>query len=221
MITVVFITFISLIIFSIYKLIKYNLYKKSIYYTETKNKYHNVVKSSNSYNDYLIVSELSKLPGISKFIINAYITSSTRKTTELDIIFIHETGIYVVNYANYSGWIYGNEDSKNWVQILENKQKNFFYNPILQNQSHIRALDRELQTKDLHLFKSFIIFGDQCILKKLDILSPNIIVLKQDKVSSYLKKHIGQSKKILAPSEIHTIYHQLKPFTIVSRLKNK
>lgn len=221
MITVIFIIFIFLIIFSIYKCIKYNLYKKSIYCTETRNKYNKVIKNKKSYTDYLIVNELSKLPGVSKFIINAYITTSTRKITELDIIFIHETGIYVVKYMGYSGWIYGNEDSNSWVQILENKQKCFFHNPILQNNSHIRALDRELQTNNLQLFKSFIIFDDQCMLKKLDVLSSNIIVLKQNKIFSHLKKHIGQSKKSLTPLEIYTIYRQLKPLTIVSRLKNK
>jgi hypothetical protein len=54
-------------------------------------------------------------------------------TTEIDLIMIDETGIYVFESKNYSGWIFGDEKRKNWVQTLENRQKNYFYNPIWQN----------------------------------------------------------------------------------------
>lgn len=210
-----------IIFFCIKKFIHYHSYKKSIYYFETRNNYTTVMNNKKLYREYLIVNKLSKLPGISKFVINAYTTTTTRKTTELDILFIHETGIYIVEYKDYSGWIYGNEDNKRWIQILENNQKNFFYNPLLKNQENIQILQKEIHNNNLNLFKSFIIFSDRCILKKLDIFSPNIIVLKQNKMSSYLEKHIKQSKKIFSPSEIYTLYQQLKPFTIISRLRKK
>ena len=50
--------------------------------------------------------------------------------TEIDLILLHETGIYVFECKNYSGWIFGNERSNYWTQCLRGGQKNKFYNPI-------------------------------------------------------------------------------------------
>ncbi|MBD8948316.1 MAG: NERD domain-containing protein, partial [Blautia obeum] len=36
----------------------------------------------------------------------------------------------------YSGWIFGNEKSKNWCETLKGK-KYFFYNPIKQNKTTV------------------------------------------------------------------------------------
>lgn len=210
---------IFILILILHKYIKYYLFKKSIYYLETKNPYRRTIKDKRLYEEYLIINELSKLPGNSKFIINAYIPSPTGKITEIDIIFIHETGIYVIELKDYSGWIYGNEENNYWIQILENKEKYSFYNPILQNQAHIKILQNELHFIDCRSFLSLIIFSERCTLKKLDIYSPNIIVLKKNKLIRYFKKSIEQSERLFAPSEINHAYLQLKQYTTISRTK--
>ena len=51
---------------------------------------------------------------------------------------IHEKGIFVIESKNYSGWIFGNERDKKWTQVLANGDKNYFFNPILQNKIHIK-----------------------------------------------------------------------------------
>ena len=40
------------------------------------------------------------------------------KTTEIDLLMIHEKGIFVFESKNYSGWIFGNEKYKMWTQTL-------------------------------------------------------------------------------------------------------
>lgn len=40
------------------------------------------------------------------------------ETTEIDLILIHETGIYVIESKNYKGWIFESEEQKNWIQTL-------------------------------------------------------------------------------------------------------
>ena len=62
------------------------------------------------------------------------------KTTEIDLLMIHEKGIFVFESKNYSGWIFGSADQLNWTQSLQNGDKNKFYNPIRQNRTHIKAL---------------------------------------------------------------------------------
>lgn len=39
-------------------------------------------------------------------------------TYEIDLIMISETGIYVFESKNYSGWIFGDEKQRYWTQIL-------------------------------------------------------------------------------------------------------
>ena len=38
------------------------------------------------------------------------------KTTEIDLLMIHEKGIFVFESKNYSGWIFGSSDQLNWTQ---------------------------------------------------------------------------------------------------------
>ena len=57
------------------------------------------------------------------------------ETTEIDVLMLHTSGIYVFESKNYSGWIFGDEKSKTWTQTLPNgrgrrAQKERFLNPI-------------------------------------------------------------------------------------------
>lgn len=41
------------------------------------------------------------------------------KTTEIDLLMIHEKGIFVFESKNYSGWIFGSEDQLKWTQCFK------------------------------------------------------------------------------------------------------
>ena len=71
--------------------------------------------------------------------INCYVPNRSGDKIEIDMIMLCQKGIYVIENKNYSGWIFGDEKSKNWCEILKGK-KYFFYNPIKQNKSHIKNL---------------------------------------------------------------------------------
>ncbi len=45
------------------------------------------------------------------------------KTSEIDVLMIHEKGIFVFESKNYSGWIFGGFEDAKWTQSLPNKQK--------------------------------------------------------------------------------------------------
>ncbi|MBQ4094207.1 MAG: NERD domain-containing protein, partial [Oscillospiraceae bacterium] len=80
------------------------------------------------------------------------------KTSEIDLVMVHEKGIFVFESKNYSGWIFGSADQPYWIQSLQNGDKNRFYNPILQNKTHIKALAEYLQLPET-AFSSYIIFS--------------------------------------------------------------
>ena len=93
---------------------------------------------------------------------NVYIPKNDGTTTEIDLLMINKTGIYVFESKNYSGWIFGDEKSKNWTQTLKGGKKNKFFNPILQNRAHINALKKLVKDVDSNNFYSYIVFSDRC-----------------------------------------------------------
>ena len=57
----------------------------------------------------IIYSALNKVRGRKALLPNCYIPVGQKGTTEIDMIFLHESGLYVIESKNYSGWIFGNE----------------------------------------------------------------------------------------------------------------
>lgn len=119
------------------------------------------------FGEYLITYALenNNIGGYLKVLKNLYIPIGYGKTTEIDVVMIHRKGIFVFESKNYSGWIFGSRNDRYWTQSLKGGQKNRFYNPILQNQTHINALSRILKI-DSDKFISMIIFSERCTLKK-------------------------------------------------------
>ena len=71
------------------------------------------------------------------------IKSSNGYTSQIDELVLSEYGIFVIETKNYKGWIFGNEKSENWTQVIY-KEKHTFRNPIKQNWSHIYTLKNVL-----------------------------------------------------------------------------
>lgn len=84
-----------------------------------------------------------------KFLFNLYIPKPDGQTTEIDILMISRSGIFVYESKNYSGWIFGDEKRRYWYQTLyagrgRRAHKETFYNPVMQNAGHIRHLKKFL-----------------------------------------------------------------------------
>lgn len=73
--------------------------------------------------EYSTYCLLDKLEGYKKFLFNCYIPKGDGTTTEVDVIMIHETGIYVIESKNYNGCIFGREDAYEWTQTLPRRYK--------------------------------------------------------------------------------------------------
>ncbi len=97
--------------------------------------------------EYLVSKKLGgTIPGV-QYIINDIILSDGTKTSQIDHIFINENGIFIIETKNYSGYIFGKDFDRNWVQILNKKIKNTFYNPVMQNNGHVNMLQKVTKTK--------------------------------------------------------------------------
>lgn len=202
--------------FVIILLPRYIRYKGSGYKVASGNSFFKTVFDKGNYGEFLTYNKLEKLNGYHKLMTNLYIPKADGSTTEIDLIMISETGIYVFESKNYSGWIFGSENHKNWTQSLPNKQKNKFFNPIWQNKSHISALKEVLGMNNDELFKSYIIFSERCTLKKIKVESNNVKVIKRDHLLKYTKKDLLESAKILHLEQMDTIYENLSQYCLVS-----
>jgi len=145
---------------------------------------------------------------------NLYIPYNKR-TSEIDILLIHETGIYVIESKNYSGWIFGSAEQQQWTQMLNKNTKNRFYNPIKQNTTHITALSQFLHINK-SIMKSFIVFSERCELKKVPNNTAEYTIIKRNRLLEEIKKEIANRSNILTPDTIDRIFETLIPLTNVS-----
>lgn len=192
----------------------YLKYRNSTYKLASGNSFFKTIFDKGNYGEFLTFTKLEKLSDQNKLLTNLYIPRDDGTTTEVDLVMISPTGIYVFESKNYSGWIFGDEKNKNWTQTLENGQKNRFYNPIWQNKAHINALEAVLNLND-DAFKSYIIFSERCTLKKINVTSPNVKVIKRDQLIKNVKKDIKALPEIFTSDEVNKIYSSLQKYTNV------
>lgn len=211
----IFIAAITVMILSFRFAVLYTAYESSLYLKLTGLGFWQVVLDSGRYGEYLIVSQLDKLNLYKKILVNVYLPKNDTTTAEIDIIMLCTKGIFVFESKNYGGWIYGSENSRSWTQTLPNRQKHKFYNPIMQNKSHIAQLDKFLRVYSTDTYKSYVVFGERCKLKSIKYeKSKNSIVTSR---SSMLKEFAKCGYESIMPEKaVDNCYEALKPYANVS-----
>ncbi len=163
--------------------------------------------------------------GRGKLLSNIYIPKASGGTTEIDILLIHPKGLFVFESKNYSGWIFGNERYQYWTQTLPkgwygDVHKERFYNPILQNASHIKHLSPFIG-KSIPIW-SIVVFSDQCELKEITIRSKNVRVTQCYNVAHVVEKLCYETQMdFLTEVEISDLYERLRIYTNVSEEKKQ
>lgn len=194
-------------------------YKNGSYYQITKLPYHSVKHDIGRYGEYLTYKYLKQFESNgAKFLFNVYIPKENGETTEIDVLMICSNGIFVFESKNYSGWIFGSESQKNWYQTLPSgrgrSHKEHFYNPIMQNRSHIKHLKAFLN-KEIPMY-SVITFSERCTLKSVQIKSNDISVINRYNVAPVVSQICNQiPNDLLSETEITNIYNKLFPYTQV------
>lgn len=106
---------------------------------------------------------------------NLYVPTVKGNTTEIDTACVTSRGIIVFETKNYSGTIYGNTKDKTWRAEVYNKT-NEFYNPVLQNETHIKYLKRAIKF-NVPIY-SFIVLSDRCTIGDIDTSWSDVKVVK-------------------------------------------
>lgn len=140
---------------------------------------------------------------------NIYVPAGNGKKTEVDLLVINRSGIYVIESKNWGGMIFGTENDKNWTQLI-GRRKNQHYNPVWQNSGHISALQRLLGARR-DLFRSLIVFSDECNFKNVMVASPGIHLMSQRKLKKKIAQ-LSQGESRLSESEVQRFYSALLPY---------
>lgn len=143
---------------------------------------------------------------------NLYLPTTNGMTSEIDLLMIHEKGIFVFESKNYSGWIYGDAQQLNWTQSLKGRHKNKFYNPIRQNQNHIKVLAEHLG-KPVSAFVSYIVFSERCSLKSVPQNTRDVIIVRRPEMLKELRATLKNSPIVYTHEEIRAMERQLRSMT--------
>lgn len=185
-------------------------YEQTEYFKETGTTYEEMIMDKGKAGEYAAFRELQLIYGEKKFLYNVYVPDpdNNTKKTEIDIVMLHEKGIFVIECKNYNGWIYGDEASEKWCQVFKNKKKYFFYNPIKQNYRHIQQLRKHIgEDKEIY---SIIVFGDGATLKDITNSNNNLKIVNKRELRKTVVEIIGKKQPILNKDEIEKIYSNFK-----------
>lgn len=105
---------------------------------------------------------------------DCYIRKASGQYTQVDLVVATRVGLLVFEVKDYSGWIFGHFRQKYWTQVLAyGREKHRFYNPIMQNNGHIRAIRENLPRNPGIPIYSIIVFFGNSTLKDVTIASGN------------------------------------------------
>lgn len=106
-----------------------------------------------------------------------YLRKKNGEFSQIDIVVATPQGLLAIEVKDYGGWLFGNEKQRYWTQILNyGKEKYRFYNPIMQNAGHIKALrEQSEQLANLPIF-NVVLFAGDCTLKDVSYRADNTFV---------------------------------------------
>lgn len=190
-------------------------YRNSSYGQVSGNNYWQSTLNTGNFGEFLTFRKLEKLQGNHKILTNIYVPKSDGSTTELDLVLINQTGIYVFESKNYSGWIFGDEKNKNWTQSLKGGKKIKFLNPIWQNKGHISALSNLVKDIGSQYIYSYIVFSERCELKKVSVAAQDVKVVKRDQLLPVLRKDIESRSQVISEDLVSSIFDHLQKLSKV------
>ena len=117
------------------------------------------------------------IPGEQYVLNNFMFRDKEGHSHQIDHILINRSAIWVVETKNYSGRIYGDEDRKEWTQVLAyGHKKERFYNPVRQNWTHIYQL-AECLDLDRRLFRNVVVFAGDADIRHVS--SANVYTIEK------------------------------------------
>lgn len=139
-------------------------------------------------------------------------------STEIDLLMLHETGIYVFEVNNLMGIIYGDVESQCWRQYFKTKSNASFYNPMKKNKYHLEALHQLGLNQPMI---SVVVFtNDGCDLQVTG-QQPQSLILHLNDLSRCLHLEMNARKQVMTFDEMDRLFNVLKPYSTMEERENE
>ena len=191
---------------------KIEAYKKTKYYLDTNFDFDKVNTNSGLQFEFLVYNELALNFPNSRLLTNILIPkkNSINDYSEIDIIFLHTTGFYVLELKNYNAFIYGNLTDERWTAGYKNEERRTpmeFQNPLLQNKKHIEVLQEHINED----FINQVIFSDNAVV---DSSIESVTTL-----NTFIEK-VKASENIYNVHELDELSNKIKKINVYDKIQN-
>ena len=181
---IVFWTIVTILAFRVVMLfVSMILFYTSGYKKKTGLGYFKTIFDKGHYGEYLLYRKIRKVLNKDNIFLNLYLPSEARdiEDTEIDIIALTSKNIYCFEMKNYKGKIFGFRDQYSWTQVLKNRREYSFYNPLRQNEGHVKALEINLNVSRNDIIP-VVVFSNNADISSVAASG----VLKLNEVKRYL-----------------------------------
>ena len=151
--------------------------------------------------------------GLKKILVDILIPSFNGHTNQLDLVFINRSGIYVIEVKNFTCVLEGN-NTDDWVRKEFNGKRNKIHNPIKQNLSHIKSLQKILHYYPDEYFKSIVLLADSCKFQydnNADLEYETRVINYKD-LKATIRELTKSSEEIFSNENIYRIYDELSEY---------
>lgn len=111
---------------------------------------------------------------------------------QIDHIIVSTRGIFVIETKAHKGHIQGSEEAQYWQQRFLMSSRSF-YNPLLQNASHIRALRRVLRGVSSVTFVSTVVFTEAW---RIDVLTEDLVKRHRWWPARHIKRTLDPARTV-------------------------
>lgn len=156
---------------------------------------------------------VSRIKECEYILTNLYIPTAKGGETEIDLVAFTNRGLLVLETKNISGTIHGDEDSEQWYASLHS-QNNFFYNPLKQNATHVKYLDREV-VLNIPIY-SIVVFSDRCSLEYLPDSFNDVYICQMSTLRETIEEIFDENPACVPSLVLSTVHSRLEKFTNVN-----
>ena len=187
-------------------------YYNSSYFVFTRNEINKVSNNAGMLGEYRTFNTLRAYEEVGgKFLFNVYLPREDGTTTEIDMLFLTPKAIFVIESKNYSGYITGGANDLEWKESFGNRINIPFYNPIKQNETHIKYLKNYVG--ELLPIYSIVVFSDECRLGYVPNNVKNTFVVNRSALPHLIKTLLNNNEQLITYKEVDEIQKGLFPYS--------
>ncbi len=190
-------------------------YHRSSYYVFTRKSYSEMMKDKGTNGEYAVFSKLRPYEQFGgRLLFNLYFPKADNTTAEIDMLLITTKGIFVIESKNYNGIISGGYEDFWWNQKLGNNISYKFYNPVMQNESHIKIL-KDYVPENLPIY-SVVVFSDRCSFSKLPELPKDVYVVNNFALNTLINNVLSNTEHLISYRDVDSLQAALFQYSQVS-----